>query len=255
MGVAKYAGVCGKGHFNGKINLAYDAIDIPLKWKKPRMIFVNSMSDLFHPAVPFEFIEKVFEVMADCPRHTFQVLTKRPERMARFLPNEEKLQSYDWPLPNVWLGTSVEDQESSDERVPHLLNCKAAVRFLSCEPLLAPIQLDDSTPEWWNWNGGIGWIIVGGESGGGARECDIAWIRSIVHQCAANGTPCFVKQLGKKPVRIITEQWGKNPRSVKLQLKLYHAKGGNPTYWPPDLQVRQWPVHQLAEVIGGGNAN
>ena len=171
MGQERYAGLTvlnGRGHrhFNGVVRTVPEALDKPLKWRKPRRVFVNSMADLFHPEVPFEFIDRVFAVMALCPQHVFQVLTKRPERMAEYLRYAVEMDNLEheidaltskvegepfglvspsegqgWPLPNVWLGTSVEDQAAADERVPHLLRCPAAVRFLSCEPLLGPVDL------------------------------------------------------------------------------------------------------------------
>jgi protein gp37 len=173
MGQEKYAGINGNGHFNGQVKLHEDALTVPLKRKKPTVWFVNSMSDLFHPSVPFEFIDKVFAVMALCPQHTFQVLTKRPERACQYLNNEvltvdehdrlcqgtrrrleaaiwdlqpDESLEIDWPLPGVWLGTSVEDQDAAEERIPHLLQCPAAVRFLSCEPLLGPVDLSAACP-------------------------------------------------------------------------------------------------------------
>jgi protein gp37 len=164
MGQEKYSGLVnlGKNHFNGVVKTHEDALLIPLGWKKPRRVFVNSMSDLFHREVPFEFIDKVFAIMALTPQHTYQVLTKRPERMAEYFSTEvsefrrrlgdiaaiefgvetDTLEKqWQWPLPNVWLGTSCEDQQTADERIPHLLNIPAKVRFLSCEPLLGPIDL------------------------------------------------------------------------------------------------------------------
>jgi protein gp37 len=155
--------------FNGKISFDHEALVAPLSWRKPRMIFVNSMSDLFHPDVPFEFVDRVFAVMALCPQHTFQVLTKRPERMAEYITarSDSMLvyrkamsiliqscrkgvpgESTRFPLPNVWLGTSCEDQSRYDERIEHLKACPAAVRFLSCEPLLGPINLRLGEPKW-----------------------------------------------------------------------------------------------------------
>ena len=242
----------GRDVFSGTVRCLEDRLVEPLKWRKPRMVFVNSMSDLFHESVTFEFIDKVFAVMALCPQHVFQVLTKRPERMAEWLvgrgwsslmPTIEAVASLRpdtalmlhvrmiqatrpegalvWPLPNVWLGASVEDQKRLDERVPHLLKCPAAVRFLSCEPLLGELRLEgrrlvsdetyhdvllglrgatcqrvaiapDTTER-------VDWVIVGGESGANARACEVGWIRSIVRQCRAAGVPCFVKQLGSTP--------------------------------------------------------
>ncbi len=208
--------------FNGVVRTLEDRLLEPMKWRKPRRVFVNSMSDLFHESVPFEFIDKVFAVMALCPQHTFQILTKRPERMAEYLNTGDRMdrkiwqamvditgqefceqhEPGTWPRPNVWLGTSVEDQDRADERIPHLFNCPAAVRFLSCEPLLGPLNLRRGIYEM----PGLGmrgtsleriqWVIAGGESGANARLCDVAWIRSIVAQCKSAGVPVFVKQLG-----------------------------------------------------------
>jgi protein gp37 len=207
----------------------------PLKWREPRTVFVNSMSDLFHAEVPFEYIDQVFAVMALTPQHTYQILTKRPERMAEYfapkeidmnrasslvmaaalemLPKQEQHLGVmkPWPLPNVWLGTSVEDQATAAARIPHLLRCPAAVRFLSCEPLLGAVDLwpvmeahmeyrrihenacfrDPSTPPW-----GIQWVITGGESGHGARPMHPDWARSLRDQCKAAGVPFFFKQWG-----------------------------------------------------------
>ena len=187
-----------------------DRLEKPLHWRKPRRIFVNSMSDLFHEKVPFEFIDKVFAVMALCPQHTFQVLTKRPERMAEYLsvrfpedkpylavkfgtPSGHFRSIREYPISNLWLGTSIEDQESADKRVPELLKCPAAVRFLSYEPALGPVDLGD----WLSLNPtdiGIDWVIVGGESGPGFRTMNLDWLRSVVGQCKAAGVPVFVKQ-------------------------------------------------------------
>lgn len=143
-----------------------------------------------------------------------------------------------WPLPNVWLGVSVENQEAADERIPLLLQTPAAVRFLSCEPLLERVDLNRvprlSHPCAPSLNGrGIGWVIVGGESGPGARPCELAWIRSIVDQCRAAGVPAFVKQLGATPIRQTEDD------------QLWHIerdrKGGDMNEWPPDLRVREFP--------------
>lgn len=155
----RYGGLVGIGktHFNKKIRLNGDELQRPFRWHKPRMVFVCSMSDLFHPQVPFEFIDRVFAVMALTPQHTYQVLTKRPERFAEYLSDVRMAERvYDaqarwnasprerrgrWPFRNVWLGTSCEDQAAADERIPHLLRCPAAVRFVSLEPLLGPIDV------------------------------------------------------------------------------------------------------------------
>jgi protein gp37 len=298
MGQAKYRGLTvlnakGERHFNGVVRTDEAALTIPLKWRKPRTIFVNSMSDLFHRDVPFEFIDKVFAAMALCPQHTFQVLTKRPERMAEYL-NEavpcdlglieiagRKPAGYTWPLPNVWLGTSCENQQTADERIPHLLKCPAAIRFLSCEPLLGPVHLPESRCVRCNYTGhgrankhgcayGSGavcpkcqgylsytkpfdWVIVGGESGAGARPCDIDWVRSIVKQCAGAGVACFVKQFGKlpmidekswrasKPMPLLSEKKSRLCPDGFSAVHLDDQKGGNINEFPSEFKVREMP--------------
>lgn len=196
--------------FIGEVQLHPARLDIPLRWRKPRRVFVNSVSDLFHPDVPDEFIERVFFTMGAAPRHTFQVLTKRPQRMAKLLDEafrhrlvqEHGLSSAyrTWPLPNVWLGVSVENQRYADLRIPHLLATPAAVRFLSVEPMLGPVRLDErdiiddvALDEFV----GVDWVIVGGESGPGARPMDPQWGRDVRDQCTAAGVPYFFKQWGE----------------------------------------------------------
>lgn len=247
MGQSKYSGltvVNGRGdrHFNGQVRCVEADLQIPLRWKKPRRCFVNSMSDLFHRDVPFEFIDKVFAIMALCPQHTFQILTKRPERMAEYMATltPERLDAivmqflnntqveppwtyvcrvqehigklHGWPLPNVWLGTSCEDQAAADERIPHLLRCPAAVRFLSCEPLLGPI--DFRIVPGFNRVGSAGqevlrnlWVIAGGESGPGARPMHPDWARSLRDQCQAARVPFFFKQWGEWRSPLDGERW------------------------------------------------
>lgn len=214
-----------------------ERLDQPLRWKKPRMVFVNSMSDLFHDAVPFTFVAEVFGVMAACPQHRFQVLTKRPEQMREFVAwlsggicadareiiwehaqgglvraghglysamqgrlDNGVEQNPGWPLPNVWLGVSVENQETADERIPLLLDTPAAVRWISAEPLLAPLYLDDQL-EGWQYHApldDLDWVVVGGESGPNARDMDPDWARSLRDQCATAGVPFFMKQMARK---------------------------------------------------------
>jgi protein gp37 len=173
MGSARYR--------NGfRVTLHPDLLDLPRRWREPRLVFVNSMSDLFHEQVPKEFIQRVFATMRDCPQHTFQILTKRSARLREIAPN------LDCP-PNVWMGVSVEDARVV-ERIADLQAVPAAVRFLSCEPLIGPL---DNLPLT-----GIHWVIVGGESGPGARPMRIEWIRSILGQCRRAKVPFFFKQWG-----------------------------------------------------------
>lgn len=239
----------GNAHeWNGKIKFVEKHLLDPLKWKEPKRIFVNSMSDLFHVAIQDEVIDKIFAVMALCPQHTFQILTKRPERMARYmteirqgperslaggvvrdmvyrwdrynpttrLPNgvmhEHRLDSFQWPLLNVHMGVSCENQATADERIPLLLQTPAAVRFISAEPLLGPIDLlrIPRAGQMWDWLTGeretasekrttahLDWAIVGGESGPGARPMHPDWARSLRDQCQAAGVSFFFKQWGE----------------------------------------------------------
>ena len=293
--------MAGRKFVGGKIPLELheDRLDKPLHWRKPRRVFVNSLSDLFHDDVPNEFIASVFGVMASCPQHTFQVLTKRPERMAEWfnwldvwdgdggpsaswypfgielakhgIATNETLRravashprhmnrerDLYWPLPNVWLGVSVEDQQRADERIPHLLRVPATVRFLSVEPMLGPIELEDmgwlgcetyhstmATPDGSGivYEHGVDWVIVGGESGNGARPCSVEWIRDIVRQCKAAGVSCFVKQLGSDPYHV--EVLSREPCSTDTfdrHYSLKDKKGGDPSEWDADLRVREMP--------------
>jgi len=176
----RFRGVVGHPYEQGfDLRLWPERLELPLKWSRPRMIFVNSMSDLFHEDVPDEFIRSVFETMVKANHHTFQVLTKRPERAARLgvtLP---------WP-ENVWMGTSVENQRFAS-RIDHVRLTGAKVKFLSCEPLLGPLSLELQD---------ISWVIVGGESGPGARPMRADWARAIRTQCLAAGVAFFFKQWG-----------------------------------------------------------
>jgi protein gp37 len=250
-----------------------DRLNEPLKWRKPAKVFVNSMSDLFHEDVAFPFIAAVFAVMAATPRHAYQVLTKRAERMREFFEwvnhadgtevigsgplgdgppihvrrmlrvdediamrfHEATEDGWDlhaclnnddvWPLPNVWLGVSCENQEQADARIPLLLQTPAAMRFISAEPLLGPIDLA-AVPAWLThpsqWPA-LQWVIAGGESGPGARPMDLAWARSLVQQCHAAGVPLFYKQGGS---------------AHRCE---HSSKGGCLDCAPADLRVRQWP--------------
>jgi protein gp37 len=166
--------------FTGHINLDHHSLDLPRSWRLPRVIFVNSMSDLFHEDVPLYYVKKVFDVMESCPQHTFQVLTKRPERAAALSSQLE------WPQ-NVWMGTSVEDSRVI-ERIDELRRIPAHIRFLSCEPLIGPLKGLSLK--------GIDWVIVGGESGPGARPMDEQWVLQIKRLCDKHDVPFFFKQWG-----------------------------------------------------------
>ena len=163
-----------------QVTLHPDLVDVPRRWRHARIVFVNSMSDLFHNDVPLAYIQRVFTTMRDCPRHTFQVLTKRSERLAELAPQ------LPWP-GNVWMGVSVEDARVLS-RLAHLQAVPAAVRFLSLEPLLGPL---DALPL-----EGIHWVIVGGESGPKARPMRKDWVSSIHRQCHTARVPFFFKQWG-----------------------------------------------------------
>lgn len=157
-----------------------DVLDAPTRWKQPRLVFVNSMSDLFHENVPEDFIRSAFQVMKETPRHTYQVLTKRSKRLLGLAPRLE------WP-PNVWMGVSVENSHYRF-RIDHLRQVNAAVRFISAEPLLGPLGAVDLM--------GIDWVIAGGESGPRARPMDVAWGRELRDHCADAGISFFFKQWG-----------------------------------------------------------
>lgn len=196
------------------VQLHPERLKDPLHWKKPRRVFVNSMSDLFHEDVPIEFVKDVWTVMLNAPQHTFHILTKRPNRMMEAV--DLIMRDGYGILKNVWTGVSVEDQKAADERIPLLLQTPAAVRFVSCEPLLEPVSLyklrygDD-----WHWDSLRGfqwrahyrdyqagtakldWVIVGGESGPNARPMHPDWAQSIRDQCLAAGVPFFFKQWGE----------------------------------------------------------
>lgn len=301
------------GRWSGVVLTVEDALKEPFTWKKPCRVFVNSMSDLFWgdaedltearrrgvedpKPVPFEFIDRVFAVMAQCPQHTFQILTKRPARMAEYLVDREswiaqevereqwaegcdfdarEASLKEWPLPNVWLGTSVGNQKVADERIRHLMKCTAAVRFLSCEPMLGPIDLKLTDVDWPDYVSDtdpgrplvhpsregceIDWVIVGGESGSGARPCDVAWIRSLVSECKSAGVPCFVKQIGSVPVIApdVMDAWPNYPNFTHegmadgmIRIKTGSKKGGDPSEWPEDLRVREFP-----QMIARGREN
>ena len=206
MGCSAYAGLTscnrrGERHFNGVIRCHDDRLDGPRSWREPRLVFVNSMSDLFHRDVPLEFIQRAFAVMNACPRHTFQILTKRPEIAAAFA------RQLTWS-DNIWMGTSVENMLVLD-RVRELKRIPARVRFLSLEPLIGPLPRLSL--------GGIHWVIVGGESGPGARPMEQAWVLQILQQCRDQAVPFFFKQWGgvnkkKAGRRLNGRTWDEMPR-------------------------------------------
>lgn len=256
----------------------------PVHWKRPRLIFTNSMSDLFHEDLPVDWIDAIFAVMGLCwvldRGHIFQCLTKRSAVMRDYMSDPTTLSRVThkmkeigpglpgenspphWPLPNVWLGVSCEDQTRADERVLDLLLTPAAVRFVSAEPLLGPIDftkvfaikhnapINALEPRGcaqhaqgycfggceWRPERGLDWIIPGGESGSDARECDIGWIEDIVAQAAGTKTKVFVKQLGDNPV----SKTGLGCMTVHHHFKA--PKAGDPDEWPQVLRVREMPA-------------
>lgn len=203
-----------------------DVLAEPLRWTKPRTVFVNSMSDLFHAKVTLEFLARWWAVMAATPQHTYQILSKRPERMARIVGDEAfELQVYDafsampkrplgypWPLANAWLGTSIE-LDKYTRRADALRNAPASVRFISAEPLLGPLPSLDLT--------GIDQLIIGGESGPNSRAMELGWVYDLIAKAEAARTSVFVKQLGAR--------WAGG------------GKGGDWSKWPEDLRIREWP--------------
>ena len=261
--------------WTGEVRTVPAKLAEPLRWRKPRRVFVNSMSDLFHAQVPFEYIAAVFGVMAACPQHTFLVLTKRPERAREFFDwivgvgskgyvwqtmfvhaqehvriaeLEGRMGSpWPWPLPNVQLGTSVEDQASADKRIPEVLACPAALHWVSLEPLLDEVDLHLDI------NGKAGphlqWVVVGGELGPGARPFHLDWARSVIEQCRESRVPVFVKQLGAMPRQPASavEEGGLGTWTLKLA----HRKGGDVYEWPADLQIRQLPGSLQSDLFQG----
>jgi len=212
------------GHWSGKVTLLEGKLHAPLHWKKPRVVFVNSMSDLFHESVPAEFIVNVFEVMSAARQHKFIVLTKRPERIKPVLFGQEGhfyLGGDDY-LGNVAIGTSVHDQASADAFLPHL-QCWSGPRVASVEPLLCPVDLTHHLTKGHTTRySGLDWVIVGGESGPGARPMHPDWARAIRDQCVVAGVPFFFKQAitdGRK-ISLPTidgEQYAEYPRAWTTQ--------------------------------------
>ena len=250
--VGKYYFITNNGKWTGEMHAFVDEFQKPLQWKNPRMIFVCSMGDLFHESVPFEWINRVFAVIASCQHHTFQILTKRPKRMKEYFDyiNQEsikyharevrnisyaesrinvmlsdisnlKIKDRKFPFNNLWLGVTTENQEQANKRIPILLQIPAAIRFVSCEPMLSNIDLTRvskltglglkyinslSGIEWYNdidsnnynnWYGKLDWVICGGESGPKARPMHPNWVKSLRDQCKNAEVPFFFKQWGE----------------------------------------------------------
>lgn len=264
--------VNGHAAWTGKVELVEKHLMDPLKWRTSRKVFVNSMSDLFHEELTDEAIDRVFAVMVAAYWHQFQILTKRAGRLPSYIeglrkrwigatglayPGPNINGPFKWPAPNIWLGVSVEDQKTADERVPLLLQTPAAVRFVSYEPALGPVDFESipfclrdnhptaadvkvDNPLCFHYirhgTPGINWIIVGGESGPGARPFNIDWARNTVAQCRAAGVACFVKQLGAKVFD-----------SGHVHILLNDHKGGKPNEWPADLRVREFPQVEVLQ--------
>lgn len=218
------------------LTLHPDRLDEPRRMRKPALVFVNSMSDLFHERVPADYIAQVFAVMADCPQHEFQILTKRARRMASLVPYgnlRELVEAHagrrvPWPLPNVWLGVSVES-ENYDFRTAALAATPAAVRFVSAEPLLEPALTANDAFD------GIDWVIIGGESGPGARRMPPVAAASIVERCRAEGVAVFFKQTGS----VLAREWRMTGKGEDLDEL--------PGYWRY-LNVREWPASKVERV-------
>ena len=219
----KYPNGLAKG-FNGKIKIMYDRISQPLHWKKPSMIFVNSMSELFHEKISFNIIDSIFANMEICKQHTFQILTKRPQRAIEYF--KWRLSQYPQTYDNVWLGVSVENQATANERIPLLLQTPATVRWISVEPMLEKIKIRNTNiiPLKFSWlkSTGIDWVVVGCESGHNRRECKLEWVEDIIEQCKQANVPAFVKQ---------------------IQIKGIVEK--NIENFPEHLQIRQYPLNNL----------
>jgi len=313
------------GQWNGRFLELLEALHIPARVRKPTAWFVDSMSDLFGEGVSFEFIDRVFGVMAACqwlgpdamPGHIFQVLTKRAERLAEYLSTDRREAWARWgvyycgaidpdgifdqiafgprALPNVWLGVSVERQKEAEERIPLLLRAAAAVRFLSVEPMLERVNVSRYLPAWFcdacghfmlgrGDDGcavdegeaepccskcsslkvrsvGVDWVIVGGESGGGARAFDVGGALDIRRQCRDADVAYFFKQAGKRPFLTAEDmlkfsldaggvRWGAAPKGAPAGasgLRLKSPKGGNLAELPPQLRIRQFPKSLLLE--------
>lgn len=216
----RFRGVKGNPFEQGfDLRLVPEKLCDPLGWKKPRQIFVNSMSDLFHEGVGDDYIIGVAEVMMAAHWHTFQILTKRAERMRELLNSKLKFAA---SASHIWWGVSVEDRKYGVPRITHLQSANVAVRFISAEPLLEDLGTVNLS--------GINWLIIGGESGHGARPFELDWARNLIRECKHQHVACFMKQVGRQP-------WDDG-----MRLKLASSKGGDPAEWPKDIRVREFPV-------------
>ncbi|MDM3894779.1 DUF5131 family protein [Mycobacterium intracellulare] len=270
------------------VTLRPERLDIPLRWKRPRRIFVNSMSDLFHDQVSDDYIARVFAVMAVAHEHTFQVLTKRHGRMRSLLSGDFRDQvaeeitdmmaratppgrywpvKYDrttddgfnvwgpaiWPLPNVWLGVSTENQQWTDIRIPALLDTPAAVRFVSAEPLLGPLDLhpDPIAVDAKFWLGHLDWVIVGGESGRGARPMHPDWARSVRDQCESAGVPFLFKQWGEWTPDLGHNESVANGRRLKYERRGLLPDGSSAPPWVPCTFVDRVGKKRAGRVLDG----
>ena len=249
-----------------------DRLDQLLHWKKPRKVFVCSMGDLFHEDVMYEWIYQIFAIMQLCPQHTFMVLTKRPKRMALwfahysnggfstmeivnnrankiqgFAPPNPPKNGWVWPLPNIWLGVTAENQQAADERIPWLLKTPAAKRFVSVEPMLGPVDLDiinGALSTWWQNSaidcvdtGHLDWVICGGETGPGARPMHPDWARSLRDQCQSAGVPFFFKKWGEYSPNVTVFQdgvWQYDPVKVGKKRAGRLLDGKLWEEWPED---------------------
>ena len=223
--------------WNGKVRFNDAWLEQPMDWSKPRRIFVVAHGDLFHPNVPDEWIDRTHSIMAHCPQHIFQVLTKRPDRMRDYYraASQRIVGDTEIPFKNVWRGVSAEDEPRAEERLPILIDTLAAVRFVSLEPLLEYVDLSP-------WLPGLDWVIIGGESGPHARPFELNWARRIISQCQAAGVAVFMKQIG-------ANVWASG--GTDFLMTAYPPRqashGDDPDEWPDDLRIQQYPDLETGE--------
>lgn len=275
--------------WTGKLVVVDEHMADPIRWQRPRRIFVNSMSDLFHESLPIEAIARVYAVMLLAPHHTFQVLTKRAKRMREVLTDSTfygrvleaanefrgrwpKLTGIaisdptKFPPRHVWNGVSAEDQPAADERMPELVATPSAVRWVSIEPQLGPVELAP-------WAGLYQWVVIGGESGQGARPFEVAWARSLIAECRDARAAVFMKQLGSNPTANYYDEgyrqlfdaegierpeplgWdcrdGQPPLDTNMSVRGLARAGSEPAEWPLDLRRREFPTEVVATLVPG----